>query len=166
MAFPLKIECPQAVAQKFTTLYYEPEKTHWVVFGIDENGQQFIDSLFIGDDNILELLANDIAQSAPRALSSSIESATEIQSQLDPAAVDSLMAKIAEMESRHSRSTDSHFSYGFLALFPDGDPYIVNSSFVNVGDLRVLPALLTQPSGLALKCALAKFDFFSCRRSV
>ena len=66
MAFPLKIECSQAVAQKFTTLYYEPEKTHWVVFGIDENGQQFIDSLFIGDDNILDLLATDIAQSAPR----------------------------------------------------------------------------------------------------
>ena len=68
MAFPgnFKIECSQAVAEKFTALCYEPEKTHWVVFGIDENGQQFIDYFFIGDDNILDLLATDIPQPTPR----------------------------------------------------------------------------------------------------
>ena len=107
------------------------------------------------------------------ALSSYIESATEIWIQLDPAAVDSLMAKIAEMDVSQLETPDLQLHTSCLALFPDDgrwyralinsiDAYQAkvtfvdygNSSLVNVGDLRVLPALLTQPSGLALKCAL------------
>ena len=107
------------------------------------------------------------------AFSSHIESATEIWIQLDPAAVDSLMAKIAEMDVSQLETPDLQLHTSCLALFSDDGRWyraLINSidvnqakvtfvdygksSLVNVGDLRVLPAFLTQPSGLALKCAL------------
>jgi hypothetical protein len=61
----LKTESSQAIAEKFNTLCYEPNNIHWVVFATDENGEQCIESLFINDDNVLDLLAVETAQSAP-----------------------------------------------------------------------------------------------------
>ena len=275
MAIPgsLKIECSESVVDKFNTLCYEPDKVHWVVFGTDENGKQCIESLYIGDDSVLDLLTAEIAKSAATqcgkitkdadlsniseavleqssrniskiisstgdssdvflpyeelssicpstlgtemtveesraevtveesraevtveessllpvmdfnyapgqkmstyALSSYIESATEVWIQLEPATVDSLMEEISVTDVSQFAAFEPKIGSHCLALFPaDGQWYRAvvnsidtiqanvtyidygNSSSVNVGDLRVLPARFAQQPGLALKCAL------------
>ncbi|KAI9557952.1 hypothetical protein GHT06_014704 [Daphnia sinensis] len=52
----LSVESSQAIAEKFNAVCFQPDQMHWASLGTDENGVQFVKSLFIGDTNVLDLI--------------------------------------------------------------------------------------------------------------